>query len=346
MSALTLSMAMPMSIPAAKGRILCVDDEPNVLRALSWLLQKEFEVVTATSGQEGLDRVRGDRFDVVISDQRMPGMSGVDFLTAVKAADPRAVRILLTGYSDLQAVLRSVNEAEIFRYISKPWNISELPGIVAQAAEIARSQPAAMPAAEVAEVAGIAPGQAKILVLDQNPQIHAMVELSIGDLAPVIHAHSIGDAVHALKGGNIGAIVAEARTGSVDLTHLLCLMKQRHPEVAGVVLAEEAGLDQVADLINRGQIFRFVPMPIKAAQLRDILYSALRRNHAIKERPALARHHAVEALTEEEHERLQAGLRSAVPADNAVDSHPAPPALTDRVTGMLRRLLSLDGEHA
>ena len=63
-----------------KGLILCVDDEPNILRALRWLLQKEFEVVTAPSGHEALALVRQHDFDVVISDQRMPGMTGVELL--------------------------------------------------------------------------------------------------------------------------------------------------------------------------------------------------------------------------------------------------------------------------
>ena len=113
MTSATLSMRMPCNPTAPRGRVLCVDDEPNVLRALHWLLQKDFDVSTATSGQEGLKLVRESSFDVVISDQRMPEMSGVDFLREVRAIAPRAMRILLTGYSDMQAILRSVNESEM-----------------------------------------------------------------------------------------------------------------------------------------------------------------------------------------------------------------------------------------
>ena len=125
-----------------KGRVLCVDDEPHVLRALQWLLQKDFEIHTAASAQEALRLVGRHDFDVVVSDQRMPGVTGVEFLREVRKIAPRAMRILLTGYSDLDAMVRSVNESEVFRFITKPWDIRELPKLISEAAEIARTKAA------------------------------------------------------------------------------------------------------------------------------------------------------------------------------------------------------------
>lgn len=125
-----------------KGRVLCVDDEPNIVRSLQWLLQKEFEVFTAGSGHDALALVAQHDFDVVISDQRMPVMTGVEVLREVRRMSPRTMRILLTGYSDMQAIVRSVNESEVFRFINKPWNIAELPRVVGQAVVIAKTQPA------------------------------------------------------------------------------------------------------------------------------------------------------------------------------------------------------------
>ncbi|MBI2307361.1 MAG: response regulator [Rhodocyclales bacterium] len=312
-----------MSVSTARGRVLCVDDEPNILRALSWLLQKEFEVVTSCSGREALEIVRKDNFDVVISDQRMPEMSGVDFLREVRAIAPRAMRILLTGYSDMQAVLRSVNESEIFRYINKPWNINELPKVVAQAAEIARTQSAPVPETAVEELPLPAREDAKILVIDDDPQMHAAVEMNAGDLATVVHVTNVVDAVHALQNQPVGVIVSETRLGSVDLTRLICLMKQRHPQIVTVVLAEETGTDLVSKLINQGQIYRFVPKPVKSGYMRMILRSALAKSAQLSDAPDLNGRHQVEALPEEECNILVQDLNAAVQSSVAAKTAPA-----------------------
>jgi DNA-binding NtrC family response regulator len=311
MTAASISLSMPMSVPTAKGRVLCVDDEPNILRALSWLLQKEFDVMTSTSGHEALELARRGDFDVIISDQRMPEMSGVDFLREVRALAPRAMRILLTGYSDMQAVLRSVNESEIFRYINKPWNINELPKVVAQAAEIARSQPAPTPEPAVDQAALPPRDAAKVLVIDDDPQMHAAIDAGAGDLAQVIHVGNVVDAVHALQQQTVGVIVSETRIGSVDLTRLICLMKQRNPQIVTVVFAEESGTDLVSKLINQGQIYRFVPKPVKPGYLRMVMRSALAKSHQLHESPDLNGRHRVEALSDGECAVLAAEVEAA-----------------------------------
>lgn len=110
------------------GCVLFVDDEENILRALRRLfLEEEFEVLTAISGAEALKIVNA-RPDcaVVVSDQRMPGMTGVELLTRVRKQAPLAVRILLTGYADIQAAMDSINRGGIYRYITKPWQDEEL----------------------------------------------------------------------------------------------------------------------------------------------------------------------------------------------------------------------------
>lgn len=311
MTSASLSMNMRGTPNIPRGRVLCVDDEPNVLRALNWLLQKDFDVTTAASGQEGLTLVRASSFDVVISDQRMPEMSGVDFLREVRAITPRAMRILLTGYSDMQAILRSVNESEIFRYINKPWNVADLPKVVAQAAEIARALPEALFDPEPLEDAALLASAARILILDDDPEVHAQVELSIGNHAEVLHTTSVLDAVQQLQNGNISVIVTETRIGNTDCTRLIRLLKQRHPEIVTVVLAEEGGADLVSSLINQGQIYRFVPKPIKAGYLKIILRSAIAKHEQLKQDPALRRRHQVEEADHVCVESLEAELRES-----------------------------------
>jgi response regulator RpfG family c-di-GMP phosphodiesterase len=102
-------------------RILCVDDEPKVLSAFQRQLHEQFEITTATGGAEALKTIASSGpFAVVVSDLRMPGMDGIHFLSEVKQRAPNSVRIMLTGFADLQTTVEAVNEGNIFRFLTKP----------------------------------------------------------------------------------------------------------------------------------------------------------------------------------------------------------------------------------
>lgn len=277
-----------------KSKILCIDDEPNIVRSLQWLLQKEFEVLTAGSGQEALALVHQHDFDVVISDQRMPVMTGVEVLREVKRLSPRTMRILLTGYSDMQAIVKSVNESEVFRFINKPWNIAELPQVVAQAAEIARSRPAES-GEEVTEDMPIVANGDCILVIDDDPAMAQAVSEVVGEAAKVSYSQNLADAVGILNKESVSVIVSETRVGSIDATRLVRLMKSRHPEIVTVMLTDDGDADTVTALINQGQIYRFVPKPVRSGYLKLVINSALRKHSSLSLEPALNGRHVVEA---------------------------------------------------
>lgn len=118
-------------------RILCVDDERNVLRALERIfLDDDYEILTAASGEEGLELLNASpQVQVVISDFRMPGMNGVEFLKEVFKTHPETIRIVLSGYADTAAVVAAINEGKIYKFIPKPWNDDELRVTVAKALE-------------------------------------------------------------------------------------------------------------------------------------------------------------------------------------------------------------------
>lgn len=122
---------------AAQPVILFVDDEPNILRTLQRLMMDEgYEIVTATSGDAALQLLRdGLRPAVVISDQRMSGMSGVEFLAEVRRLKPDCIRMILTGYADIDAVVDAINLGEVYRYILKPWENDDLKHAIAAAVE-------------------------------------------------------------------------------------------------------------------------------------------------------------------------------------------------------------------
>jgi two-component system, probable response regulator PhcQ len=107
--------------------LLIVDDEQSVISALVRSLDDEgYEISTANSGDEGLKLLKSQRFKVVISDERMPGMSGSEFLAAVREKQPETVRIMLTGHASLESTMAAVNSGEIYRFFIKPWNDHEL----------------------------------------------------------------------------------------------------------------------------------------------------------------------------------------------------------------------------
>ena len=118
-------------------RILCVDDEQNVLRSLTRLfLDAPYEILTASSGAEGLLILdQSGTVPVVVSDYRMPGMNGVEFLSEVRKRWPETVRIVLSGYADTGAIVSAINEGQIYRFVAKPWNDDELRITVANALE-------------------------------------------------------------------------------------------------------------------------------------------------------------------------------------------------------------------
>ena len=116
-----------------KHTILLVDDETAITKALSRLFRKGgYKILTAASGQEGLDILHTlkdgaeDPASLIISDQRMPGMNGAEFLAKSKEIFPDAIRFLLTGYSDMDAIVDAVNKGEIHRYLTKPWNDDDI----------------------------------------------------------------------------------------------------------------------------------------------------------------------------------------------------------------------------
>ncbi len=113
------------------GKVLFVDDEPLVLDALRRMLRDKFHTYTADSGEKGLAAIEENGpFAVVISDMRMPGMNGAEFLARIRKDAPDTVRMLLTGFTDLDAAIAAVNEGNIFRFLTKPCKKDELVGAI------------------------------------------------------------------------------------------------------------------------------------------------------------------------------------------------------------------------
>lgn len=127
-------------MPSRQRRLLLVDDEPNIVAALQRLLRKDqYQIFSADSGQQGLELLARGAVDVIVSDQRMPGMLGADFLRRAREMYPDTIRIMLSGYTELQSVTDAVNEGAIYKFLTKPWDDEQLRGHIAEAFRIKES---------------------------------------------------------------------------------------------------------------------------------------------------------------------------------------------------------------
>lgn len=120
-----------------KIRILYVDDEPGNLVGFKSTFRQLYDIKTASSGKEGIEVLDANPdIEIIITDQRMPEMTGVEFLSAIKDKHTEPIRILLTGYTDFSALVEAINKGQIYRYLQKPWNEDEIKVVVTQAFEI------------------------------------------------------------------------------------------------------------------------------------------------------------------------------------------------------------------
>lgn len=116
--------------------ILCIDDEESILKTLNRLLRREgYKIHTATSGEEGLEILGKEKIDLILCDQRMPKMNGFEVLRIARKKYPETMRIMLSGYSDFDNLVKTINEGEIFRFLSKPWDMEELKNVIRSALE-------------------------------------------------------------------------------------------------------------------------------------------------------------------------------------------------------------------
>jgi response regulator RpfG family c-di-GMP phosphodiesterase len=119
--------------PPAKHCLLIVDDEPNVCDSVHDLLRREFRVLRANSAAEGYRLMQEEEVHIVMSDQRMPQITGVELLAKVKSRYPAAIRMLFTGFADIESIIAAINQGHVYQFLKKPWQPEELEAAVRQA---------------------------------------------------------------------------------------------------------------------------------------------------------------------------------------------------------------------
>ena len=283
-----LSAAMPPAPAPAKPAlrrpaVLFVDDEERVTNALSHLFRDSYQVETANGGAQALEKLRAQRFHALVSDQRMPEMPGVELLRQAKGIAPGTLRLLLTGYSDLAAIVGSVNDSEVFRFVSKPWQEEDLRATVAEAVEVAIALEAA-----AAAPAPALPPDAAVLVLGEAALARAARELA-KNAYKVFDAAGVDAALEVLAAEEIAALVCDLDGGGQDPAALLRILKKQSPQTQLIAISAASDSELIISLINEARIYRFLKKPVNFSLLQAALAAALGRYARMAKSPALLR---------------------------------------------------------
>ncbi len=275
--------AINLDTGVKKGRLLVIDDEERILTALKSLFRTRYHVFATTDGVKALDFLRRYQMHVIISDQRMPVMTGVELLRLSREVSPRSVRILLTGYSDLASIVGSINDGEIYRFISKPWDNAELQRIVAEGVTIAL---------ELADAKAAAPAlpekmEAGVLVIDRDDEIHRVTRELVGGRCPVHYAPDLDASLTLMQEHEIAVVITDVAGGHEQVMAMLKLLKQEHPQILALVVTNAADSELVIELINQAQIFRFLNKPVSVGVLKGHVEAALQRYLTYKQSPEL-----------------------------------------------------------
>lgn len=278
--------AAPAAAPKPAVRrpaVLFVDDEERVLNALNHLFAPLYDVETAASGARALERLSARRFHVLVSDQRMPGMTGVELLREAKSSAPGAVRLLLTGYSDLAAIVGSVNEGEVFRFASKPWQDEDIRATLAEAVDVAIAIEAA-----AASPAAPLPTGAAVLVLGEAAVARAAREFA-KDAYRVLEAPNVDAALEQLAAHEVAALVCDLDVAGGDPAALLRILKKQSPQTQLIAASASSDSETIISLINEARIYRFLKKPLNYALLQGALTAALGRYARLAKSPSLVR---------------------------------------------------------
>ena len=264
-------------------RILFVDDEERILRSLAMQFRRQYEVLTESDPVRALERLRSEPVHIIVSDQRMPQMTGAELLTQAREIAPETLRILLTGYSDLDAAVEALNSGGIFRYLTKPWDQQEMAFTLRQAAEIAARQALAPVLPTTSRLAA----PLSVLLLDDDPEtLTAMGEFCVGGGHTLLRVRSVPEAVEVLNSESVDLLVSDLKVSGEDVSPLLKTLAQAHPRLLSLVVTPFCDTQALLKLINEAQIFRYLPKPIRRGLFEKGLKAAAEQALLWREQPA------------------------------------------------------------
>lgn len=313
-----------------RARVLFVDDEQRVLNSMRAMFRREFDLFFTTEGATAVKIAATQAIDVIVADQRMPGMTGVEVLDIVKRISPKTMRILLTGYADAAAIENSINVGEVFRYLGKPCPPKELRETLKLAVQATRAlrdsraprltstRPGA-PARDKRAKAGDTGSSVELPVLSLEPSIEQIHQVQRAqDVGVVIYtmdskfaatairtisnerstmlATSLVRAMRALENDSSGVLITDITTEYARLSRIIAALKQHVPDLVTIVVSDTRDSGNMISLINYGQVFRYELKPVAPSQLRVDINAAAKKHVTLRNDPNLERRHRVDSL--------------------------------------------------
>jgi DNA-binding NtrC family response regulator len=280
-----------------KPKILLVDDEPMMLSSMVRVLEDAYTVYTATSGEAALHLADTIDFAMIISDQRMPGMAGHQLLGRIRDLRPATVRILLTGYSDLDAIHHSVNTGQIFRYLSKPCTTEKLMEATAAAMDMRQRtlrireqyQPKSTPALTPTSPAASSPvttlskpkpsvlDKANVMILGNLKFNASQLSMRLGNKYKVFNYTSPEETRVGLTLETFSVAICPAKAGRDEDLRLIMEIKHRQPQIKVIMVADALDAALMVRAINEVHIFKFMVRPITLPSLFTSIDEAMMR---------------------------------------------------------------------
>lgn len=307
-------------------RVLVVDDEQNIVNAVRRELHTpplgryRYEVEGFSDPLQALERIKAQQFDAVVSDFRMPGMTGLELLKAVADLQPECARLVLSGQTDMDALVRMVNESHIYRFIPKPWHDYFLKSSVAQAiefnsalqenrrlADLVRSRNIALPSLAETDVE-------HILIVDDDPGVLASLSRvlsshnQVDDLFNAIRAEIAQREAPALEEAKasvqvttspfealkladqtlFSCVLADFKMPGMNGIQLLEQFADRQPYCARILVSGQLGQNDLIDAVDTAHIFGYVAKPWQDYELKACVAQALAHRRMTLENRFLA----------------------------------------------------------
>jgi len=309
-------MSAALKPTTSKPRLLFVDDEKRVLNSMRIMFRREFDLHLANNGKEALAILEKQDIDVIIADHRMPGMSGVEVLTQARTISPRTVRILLTGYADLNAVEDSINDGEVFRFLTKPCPPDQLREAITLGIQVARESSAkprqvggrqaaagATRPAQPDKTQAQAPRPVSrerlaqglgIVVFSSDPEILRVVQHIAAGRVPVFSASNIVRVVDILTEHRPGVLLTDISDDKATIQAMTARLKEHLPELVTIAVSPHRDVLDMVWLINHGQIFRFLRKPLSPGRCAVSLQAALKHHRMLLRHPEMVQRHRVD----------------------------------------------------
>lgn len=295
-----------------KYTLLFVDDEKRILNALRSIFRRKYTVFIATSGSEALSILATQKVDVIVSDQRMPNMLGNELLATAHRLYPKIMRLLLTGFVDKEAIIKTINEGEIYRFINKPWNNDDIQKTVAEAARASHfysqqmlDRPRLNDTQNISEQDDgsehddALPEQMSgnsIVMMGSNQELRNQVRhiCRMSDI-DIYGGQSIPQVVGIISArDNIGVAIIELPINSEEAIHTINMLKEKRPELVSIALADETDAETAIQLINTGQVFRYLTKPLQTLELSKTLKQAIVRHSMLHADDNIKKRYSVE----------------------------------------------------